>query len=314
VSETHHSLEYIMALKAPGITPPPAPVPPPTAPAIQGMQPMPGFMKSVGPSAAPTPVAQASWMATGHQSAQVAAQDHAEYLRRKEEQGKAFRFWLEVGESASITFVDGDLLQTPSGLFLLPPRYFEHNLQLQGRWGNHFVCTEKTLPGKGYKCPICAGGDRPTLVALFTIIDHRQFEGKEGKVYKDSRKLFVANPGSFEQLNMLAQKVQGLAGTTWDVSRAGEKSPRTGNNFFPTGKTDIDTLTQQFMYEHKDPKTNVVTQMTKFTPLDYEQEIIFRSDEELMKLGLGKAGGAPSGFANAKHQALPQGQSYGEQL
>lgn len=288
--------------------------PAPAQPPVQGMKPMPGFMQPVGHTSQPTQTAKASWMATGAASAAVAEQDHAEYLRRKEEQGKAFRFWMEVGESASITFVDGDLQQVAAGAVLLPPRFFEHNLQLHGRWGNHFVCPEKTLPGKGFKCPICASGDRPSLVALFTIIDHRQFEGKEGKVYKDSRKLFVANPQAFEQLNMLAQKVGGLAGTTWDVSRAGDKSPRTGNNFFPTGKTDIDTLTKQFMYEYKDPKTNQVQLMTKFTPLDYEQEIVFRSPEELLKLGLGKAGGAPSGFQNAAHQALPQGQNYGEQL
>lgn len=321
-----------MGLKFPGSTPAQSVAQPPAQPASQApwhdgpvSAPTPapapahqGFMGAAKSQAA-MPAAgkpKASWMATGEASATAAQQYEADVARRKEEQGKAFRFWLEEGEqNVMITFVDGNLVQTAAGMVLLPPRYFEHNLKLNGRWGNHFVCPEKTVPGQGYKCPICEAGDRPSLVALFTIIDHRTFTGKENKVYKDTVKLFVANAQAFEQLNMLAQKVGGLAGSRWSVSRAGDKSPRTGNSFFPEGKKPVEELTKEFMYEQVDPKTNHKTWMTKFAPLDYESEIIFRTDEQLRQLGLGAAmGGGPSGFAHQQHQALPQGTNYGSEL
>lgn len=40
---------------------------------------------------------------------------------------KPFRFWLPQGESAMVTFVDGEL--DDEGI-LTPPRFFEHNLHL----------------------------------------------------------------------------------------------------------------------------------------------------------------------------------------
>jgi hypothetical protein len=265
------------------------------------------------------PVVKAGWMATGESSVAAAEQDKAEYERRKEEQGKAFRFWLEPGEEARITFVDGQLFETKAGMVLLPARYHEHNLFLNGRWGHHFVCPEKTAPGQGFKCPICESGDRPTLVALFTIIDHREFKGKNDKVYKDDPKLLVLNPMAFEQLNALAQKIGGLAGSTWDVSRVGEKSPRTGNNFFPQGKTPLDELYKKYLVEQKDPKTNLSTWVSKFKVLDYEQEIIFRTDDQLRAMGLGKPTTQVSGFgpqaATSPVQTAPQAaQDYSQHL
>jgi hypothetical protein len=277
-------------------------------------------------NSAGTPAAQASatsggasWLKTGAASAQAAVQAQAEAEKRKEEQGKAFRFWLAEGEEARITFVDGDLVDTPEGKFLLPPRYYEHNLMLNGQWGNHFVCPEKTAPHLNQKCPICESGDRPSLVALFTVIDHREFTSKDKtKTYKDTVKLFVANAQAFEILNKLAQKVGGLAGSTWDVSRAGDKSPRTGNSYFPQGKeTDLQKLRQQHQYESTDPKTNVKTVHTKFAVLDYEKEIIFRDGDALRAMGLGKPPVASSTFGPSSNHGgaqTPTGQDYSQQL
>ena len=45
--------------------------------------------------------------------------------------------------------------------------------------------------------------NRPSLVALFTIIDHRQIQSTKDKtkVYKDTKKLLVAKTQTFELLN-----------------------------------------------------------------------------------------------------------------
>jgi hypothetical protein len=261
-----------------------------------------------------------SWLKKGAESAAVAKQEQAEAEIRKEEQGKMFRFFVKEGEEAAITFIDGDL--SPEG-FLLPPRYYEHNLYLNGHWGN-FVCPEKTAPHLGEVCPICATGDRPSLVSLFTIIDHREFTGTKDatKKYKDTPKLFVAKTGTMEILNKIALKRGGLAGCTFDVSRTGDKSPAVGSMFDFVKKTPVAELEVLYTREFTDPKTNVKTKKSIFVPANYEVEIVFRTGEQLAQLGFGSSG--VSGFNNntashsdASNKAAGDGQSmtdYASQL
>jgi hypothetical protein len=228
-----------------------------------------------------------SWLKKGAESVQVAKQEAVAQEIRKEEAGGMFRFWLKVGEDkVFITFVDGEL---DAQGFLVPPRYYEHNLFLDGHYGNHFVCPEKTAPQLGEHCPICATGDRPQLMSLFTVIDHRQFPSTKepGKIYKDGAKLFVANTQAMETLNKIAVKRNGLAGCTFEVSRVGDKSPRVGSMFDFEKKTPIDELVKQYMQEVVDPKTNAKSMVSIFVPADYEKEIIFRTGEQLAAKGFG---------------------------
>ena len=233
-----------------------------------------------------------SFLKKGAESANLAKQEEAEKQKQKEEQGKMFRFLLKDKEEARVTFVDGEL---SSDGFLIPPRFYEHHLQLGGKWGNYFLCPEKTNPESGEKCPICAGsatmqGDRPALVALFTVIDHRTWESKDKtKSGKDSKRLYVAKAQTFEQLSKLAIKRGGLAGCTFDISRIGDKAAGVGSMFDFVEKNDIGTLQKKYTIEVVDPKTNVKTIVTNFTPANYEFEITNRTADDLRKLGFGSA-------------------------
>lgn len=242
-----------------------------------------------------------AWMKKGADSAKIAQQEEAEHQKRKEEQGKMWRFFLKEGEDASITFVDGEL--SPEG-FLLPPRYYEHNLYLNGSWNNYFVCPEKTNPESGMKCPICEGGDRPSMVALFTVIDHRVFTSKSdtSKTHTNSPKLLVAKSITFELLNKIALKRGGLAGAKFDVSRIGDKAAAVGSAFDFTDKRPIEELQALYTKEVKDEKTKEVKKVSVFVTPNYEDEIIFRTPEELRALGFGKAptGGGISPAAAGK--------------
>lgn len=234
-----------------------------------------------------------TWMKKGKESAALAKQEALAQEQRKAEQGNMFRFWIKEGEDARITFVDGELNDEGH---LVPPRYYEHNLYLNGKWGNIYVCPEKTNPESGDKCPICAGGDRPSLVSLFTIIDHREFPGKEGKVYRDTPKLLVAKSQSFELLNKIAIKRGGLAGCSFDVSRMGDKAAAIGSMFDFVEKHDVKELEKEFTRKVKDDKGNETNKVeTVFKPANYEQEIVYRSAAELTEMGFGKGGigGAP---------------------
>lgn len=253
-----------------------------------------------------------NWMAQGDQSAQMAQRNAQEMAAREAERGKMKRFFItDPGKEARITFIDGAL--GPQG-FLTPPRYYEHNLQINGKWGHTYVCPEKTLPGAGHKCPICAGGDSPYLASLFTIMDHREFTGQDGKVYKDQPRLLVAKPQTFEVLNKIAMKIGGLACQTFDVSRTSKKAASIGDVFIPIQKSDLNALMHAYKFEVKDEKTGQSAWYTKFAPANYEEEITFRTPDELIKLGLGKPHGisgsvGPIGVAPGGNQPLGPSQA-----
>jgi len=237
-----------------------------------------------------------SFIKTGNASVALAEQAEKEAEIRREQTGKLWRFFLSQiknsskYEDARITFVDGDL---NSEGFLTPPRWYEHMMYLSGTWTN-FVCPEKTNPTSGDKCPLCESGDKPSLVAGFTIIDHRQYKSQKGDIYADTRKLFIAKPQTFEILNKMAVKRNGLAGCSFDVSRTGDKSPSVGSVFDFCEKKPVMEIQAAYMKETTDPKTNQKTKGTYFIPADYENEIVYRTGAELTAL----VGGAPAQTTN----------------
>jgi len=238
----------------------------------------------------------ASWLKQGEDSATMAKQHAASVELKQESKGKMFRFSLKKGEEALITFVDGEL--NADG-YLIPPRFYEHTVYVGDRFQN-FVCPEKTAPHLGGKCPICAAGEKVSLVSLFTVIDHRQVPSKDGtKVYKDMPRLFVAKPRTFEMLNKMAIKRGGLAGCTFSVSRSdSQTSAGVGDMFDFDKKSSVSELQEKFMHEVVDPKTNQKSTVTYFVPADYEKELTFYTNEELVKLGFGAPLPAQSSAVN----------------
>lgn len=230
-----------------------------------------------------------SFLKRGAESAKLAAKAAAENEQRQSEKGKLFRFWMKEKEEARITFVDGELAtEGPLAGYPDPPRYYEHNLFLNGSWNNFVVCPEKTNPDSGEKCPYCEAGERPALVALFTVIDHRTILSKDkSRTYKDTKKLLVAKPQTYEILTKHAIKRKGLAGCTFDASRVGDKSAAVGSMFDFIEKNPIEELQKLYVIEKVDPKTNQKVKVTNFTPADYDKEITFKSGEDLRK-GLSK--------------------------
>ena len=120
-------------------------------------------------------------------------------------------------------------------------------------------------------------------MALFTIIDHRQIPSSKDKtkIWKDTKKLLVAKPQTYELLTKHAIKRGGLAGCTFDASRVGDKSASVGSMFDFVEKKDVKELQKLYMVERIDPKTNQKVKVTNFTPADYEKEIQYRTGEQL---------------------------------
>jgi hypothetical protein len=147
--------------------------------------------------------------------------DKVAELRRE----KGFpRFYLKATPGASgkdnkarIVFLDSE------GFFL-----YEHNLKLDGRWGNYFTCTKEIAP-----CPICTGtGDKPIYTCYYTVVDTRSFTRKDGTVSERRRVMFPAKGVAQDIIDKIRTKNKGsLTGLVVDVERLGEKDPNCGRDF-----------------------------------------------------------------------------------
>jgi hypothetical protein len=179
------------------------------------------------------------------------------------------RFWVNRGEEARITFLDGHL---EDGL-VQAVSYHEHMLKRPGT--NKYIqypCTQEIEP-----CPICEDGDVPSLVAVFTILDHREWKDKNNKIHKWEKKLFVCKRDTFKRLQAKAAKQGGLFGVTFDVTRIGEKAPAVGTDFDVVEKTTLEKLSQMSGIPVSD-----------LAPFEYSTAIKYFSAAELRKMGFGK--------------------------
>lgn len=227
-----------------------------------------------------------SFLKTGKDAKQAQVEATAKAEAAKAEAGKLWRFRIPEGDDddRTITFLDGSLDEEGT---LEAPMWHEHTLQLGGKWKN-VPCTSHEEP-----CPICANGDNPALVAGFTIIDHTPFTIQNGpnagKTVTHSRKLFVAKRTTYAQLQKLASKQGGLAGTTWEVSRNGDKSPACGNMFQFVDKKSLSELKKEFGGEIAEPA-------------DFAEEITYYTRAELIQQGVKASGTKVGGGGGGKPQ------------
>lgn len=222
-----------------------------------------------------------SFFKKGAEAKAALQKEEAEAELRKQEAGNMWRFWMPAGEDRQITFLDGDL--DDEGMLDIQ-MFYEHTTRVNGQWKN-FVCTAEA--DQSQPCPICESGDRPSLVGVMTVIDHTPHKIKKGanagKTIQNQRKLFVAKQGTLRILTKLAQKRGGLAGCTFDVSRTGDDEANVGNQFDFCEKFDS--------YEEIGDKFGL--KLEEVQPADYDKEIVYRSPEDLIELGVGKAIGGP---------------------
>lgn len=208
-----------------------------------------------------------------------AADQKAEAAKAAYEAGTVRRFFIkrEDEEEATITFLDGDL--DDDGM-LDAVTLWEHNLKINGKWGNIHPCTQLQE-----ECPICEGGDNPYLITLFTIIDHREWTDKNGNKHSNERKLFACKREVFKRLQKIAAKRGGLAGCTFEVSRSpSDKSPATGDSFDFVEKRTLKQIAKALGLDAEES-----------VPYDYEEVIEYLNAKQLRKLGFGTPSGAVLG-------------------
>lgn len=220
-----------------------------------------------------------SWIKVGAAAKSAFAHEEAQAELRKQDAGKLWNFWMPEDSERQITFLDGKV--DDEGMLDIP-MFHQHHVRLNGNW-EQFVCTADADPTQ--PCPICEKGDRPSLVGVMTVIDHTEHTVQKGpnkgKVIKNTRKLFIAKNQTIKMLTKLAAKRGGLQGCTFDVARTGDKEAGVGNQFDFVHKFENRAeIAAKFDLKEED-----------VLPADYQKEIRFRTPQELIELGVGKAMG-----------------------
>lgn len=203
-----------------------------------------------------------SWYQTGEEAEQFHDEEEE---RRQANYDQVFRFWMppprvvggKMQDSVShITFVDPN--KHPVHGFQIPFVYMEHNLFLNQSWKNWFTCPKREARGgePAVSCPLCKSGDKPYLAAAYTIIDHSEWTGKDGREHKDELKLYIVKSKVLKVLRRAAAKKGGLRGWRTEVMRTSDKSPNTGDQFDFENKVELPEDIQPFDYlELLAPKT-----------------------------------------------------------
>lgn len=193
-------------------------------------------------------------------------EDKKAELRDAKKENPRFRVFKD--KEAQITFLDGDLDKNG----ILDLWYFrEHQVNMNGKWGNYFICTED----QEGSCPICEGGLHSSYVGVMSVIDHTGYTTKAGVVVKDMVSLFIAKRDTLKLLQKYATKRGGLRGCTFDVARLGDKTPSVGGSFDFVSKQSEQSLVNQWKDRSK--------------PIDVEKYMggAYVSVKELRKLGFG---------------------------
>lgn len=164
----------------------------------------------------------------------------------------AQRLWMPRGGEASVTIVDDDTqpfcfkYEGEEHNLMLPVILREHQMKIDGSWRNWFTC----LKSSGKPCPLCFGKHRPYQAAIYTVIDHSEWEDKQGNLHKDELKLLVVKTSTpaFGMLKKESNKRGGLRGCRYDVSRQGEKAATIGDVWQFDAKTELPDKIQPFNY------------------------------------------------------------------
>lgn len=207
-------------------------------------------------------------------AAAAAAMEAQKAKQEQAQKGKAFRFFIPTDTETAVTFLDGDLNDEN---IIDIPMYYEHQVHQGGHWRNWYVCLSEEE-----SCPLCEGGDDPSLVGALTIIDHTEWKDKQGNMHKDERKLFIAKYGTIQTLQKMAEKRGGLAGCTFDVYRGSDKkSPNVGDTFDFTEKHTAKGMEKKYGEQA--------------APFDYEEVLPYVPAPQLRKMGFGvtAVGGEP---------------------
>lgn len=140
-------------------------------------------------------------------------------------------FWVKKGETREVVILAS--ANNKSDWVTV----YEHNIKLNGKWGNRFTCLEHLEK----PCPLCEyaakhkSGGR-TKVMYFNVIDLTKTVGKDGTVYENQVKIVPAKKDTIDilrrRIEACQRRGQDIKGMKFAIYRASTtKSAAVGNDW-----------------------------------------------------------------------------------
>jgi uncharacterized membrane protein YgcG len=235
------------------------------------------------------------------------------------------KFSIEAGETRRILFLDS-----------VPFTSYFHNLWNLAKVSDDVLCLAKNKLDMARGCPLCDAREWARFIGWFTVIDIglvtlnngnvevSPYRGKKdtSKTYSCMKRMLGAHRGSEEQPGMLitlrnlaARQGGMLEGTVWDVSRSGEKSPRSGNVFLPIGKIPMGEVREYLIREYGADERNLKGEALE--SFNWKKEFPTMPFEQMQRLASGamrggqRSGGYGGGHGNSGYGAGSAGGSSG---
>lgn len=138
------------------------------------------------------------------------------------------RFWLKNGETKEIVFLDDARFGV-----------YEHTVQLNGKWDT-FTCS-------GSLCALCGHGKERAYVEYYSILDLTPYVAKTGQKKDFSRKALGLKKEAAKIIANRRETCGGsLAGKKFRVTRIGDKSPASGNDFEFVKEVDLTRVPPEY--------------------------------------------------------------------
>lgn len=175
------------------------------------------------------------------------------------------RFFLNPGQSATLVFLDSE------GFFLR-----EHNVKINGKWGNHFTCIRDFA-----RCGLCAGqsgkhpGSAAFPIAAFSAINLTGYIKDDGTAVKNYRQLVTLNKTVVEKFFRKMQEKANGDCKLWAV-----RFTRDSKNEAQTGE-DIEFIKPVPYSELIKIRPSDVTPEAFTSPFPYEEIFALKTPEEL---------------------------------
>jgi hypothetical protein len=150
------------------------------------------------------------------------------------------RFWLPVGASKELVFLDDE-----------PTCLREHNPKLNGRWSNWFTCLSGVSGEDPVCCQILGENYRQYFVGYYTVVDCSKWTDKKGNSYQYEVKLLPAKMSTINKLKRKKEDRGTLVGCMYKVSRDTDKDPSVGGDFEFSRDADLAKLFDVASYKGK---------------------------------------------------------------
>jgi len=224
-----------------------------------------------------------SWFKQGEEGEKFLQEEKERRQKQAEASNniKNWRFKLAKDVTGQVVFLDD--------LYFF---FSEHQFYANDSYYNYETCIDD-IEGE---CPLCENGNRPSIVAVTTIIDFTQHKKKDGTFTdKPTKKPMVLKQGGTERLLKRQKKLGGLTYRKFEVYRSSDpKGEATGTDIDYEKEVDVEDL-KKFAPEGVDPNEWI-------KPFDYAEMFQPKTAPELRKiLGIPEPAGSDHEATNSEY-------------